>query len=70
MAIVIIAITGMLTTATTVSRGEMVSIITITPRTVRALLSIWVMVCCSDWATLSTSLVARDRMSPRDSVSK
>ena len=48
----------------------MTNIITSTPTTVSTEIISWLIVCCSVWATLSMSLVTRDRISPRDLESK
>ena len=62
---VITTVNGIVTRAITVSSGETRNIITITPTTVSSEFSIWLRVCCSDWATLSMSLVTRLSSSPR-----
>ena len=56
---------GMLTSATRASSGEMVNIITTTPTIVSEEVSIWPSVCCMLWATLSMSLVTLLSRSPR-----
>ena len=56
---------GMVTIATIASSGEIVIIMIITPTMVSADVSIWLIVCCRLWATLSMSLVTRLRRSPR-----
>ena len=56
--------------AITASTGETTNIITVTPITVSSDVSSWLSVCCSDWATLSMSLVTRLSSSPRVCRSK
>ena len=60
------AATGMATSEMRDSWREMVSIMTNTPRTVMRELSACDRVCWRVWATLSTSLVTRESMSPRE----
>ena len=61
---------GMVTSAIRARTGETTNIITVTPMTVRSEVSSWLSVCCSDWATLSMSLVTRLSSSPRVCRSK
>ena len=56
---------GTVTSATTVSIGEMVIIITTTPIRVSEETRIWLMVCWRLWERLSMSLVTRLSRSPR-----
>ena len=62
--------TGMVTRETTARIGESTNIITSTPSSMKMLVSTCDSVCCSDWATLSTSLVTRLSSSPRGWLSK
>ena len=62
--------TGMVINATIARTGEMTNIMTVTPTTVSNEVSSWLSVCCSDWATLSMSLVTRLSSSPRVCRSK
>ena len=61
---------GTVTRAMRASSGEIQNIIEITPITVSSEVSIWLIVCCSDWLTLSMSLVTRLSSSPRGCLSK
>ncbi len=61
---------GNVTTVSSVSSGEIVSIITSTASTVSSEVSSWLIVIDSDVAMLSTSLVTRLSTSPRCRVSK
>ena len=61
---------GTVTSATRASVGEIQNIIDSTPTTVSSDVSIWLIVCCSDWLTLSMSLVTRLSSSPRGCWSK
>src|SRR5216684_3889351 len=61
---------GTVTSMITASGGETTNIITRTPTTVSTDDSSWLIVCCSDMATLSMSLVTRLRSSPRGCRSK
>ena len=61
---------GTVTSATSASVGEIQNIIDITPMTVSSEVSIWLIVCWSDWLTLSMSLVTRLSSSPRGCWSK
>ena len=61
---------GTVAIATSARVGEIQTIIDSTPTTVSNEVSIWLIVCCSDWLTLSMSLVTRDSSSPRGWVSK
>ena len=70
MARVSSAASGTVTRAIRASSGEMTNIITRTPTTVSTEIISWLIVCCSVCATLSMSLVTRDRISPRDFESK
>ena len=70
MARVSSAASGTVTSAINASSGEMTNIITSTPTTVSTEIMSWLMVCCRVCATLSMSLVTRDRISPRDLESK
>ena len=60
------AATGRVTRATRESCTETVSIMAKTPATVMTELSAWERVCWSVWVMLSTSLVTRESMSPRE----
>ena len=57
--------TGIVTSATSASSGEMMNIMISTPTTVSSEVSIWLRVCCRLWAMLSMSLVTRLSRSPR-----
>ena len=57
--------TGTMVRATTASSGEIVNIITATPRISSTDDSIWLIVCWRLWARLSRSLVTRLSRSPR-----
>ena len=57
--------TGIVTSATSASSGEIVNIMTSTPMIVSVEVSIWLSVCWRLWATLSMSLVTRLSRSPR-----
>jgi hypothetical protein len=61
---------GTAATAISVSNGEMTSIITTTPMTVRTDVSSWLTVIDTEVAMLSTSLVTRLSNSPRCRESK
>ena len=61
---------GMATSATMASSGEMISIITSTPTTVSSEVSVWDSVCCSVCEMLSMSLVTRLSTSPRWCLSR
>lgn len=61
---------GTVATAIKASNGEIHSIITRMPRTVITDMTNWLSVCCKLCATLSMSLVTRERTSPRAWVSK
>ena len=56
---------GIVTSATSASSGEMMNIIMSTPTIVSTDVSSWLSVCCRLWATLSMSLVTRLSRSPR-----
>ncbi len=56
---------GMVTTATSASIGEIVNIMISTPTMVSVEVSSWLSVCCRLWARLSMSFVTRLSMSPR-----
>ena len=62
--------TGTVTSAISASSGEMTNIMVITPTMVSSEVSIWLRVCCIDWARLSMSLVTRLSISPRGCRSK
>ena len=57
--------TGIVTIATSDSRGEIVIIMIRTPTRVRVEVSSWLSVCCRLCARLSMSFVTRLNMSPR-----
>ncbi len=57
--------TGMEMMATSASNGEITTIITIVPTSVRSDVSSWLSVCWRLWAMLSMSLDTRLRRSPR-----
>ena len=61
---------GTVTRAISASSGETQNIIASTPTTVSTEVRSWLIVCCSDWARLSMSLVTRLRSSPRGCLSK
>ena len=61
---------GTVAIATSARVGEIQTIIDSTPTTVSSEVSIWLIVCCSDWLMLSMSLVTRDSSSPRGWLSK
>ena len=61
---------GTVTSATSASCQEIVNIMTTTKTTVSSDVSSWLIVCCSDWLTLSMSLVTRLSSSPRGCLSK
>ena len=62
--------TGTVTSAITASSGEIQNIMASTPTMVSSDVSSWLSVCCSVWAMLSVSLVARLSTSPRGCWSK
>ena len=57
---------GIVTTATSASSGEMMIIMISTPTMLKIDVSIWLRVCCRLCETLSMSLVTRLSRSPRD----
>ncbi len=61
---------GMVTSAMSASCQEIQNIIPSTPTSVRMAVMSWLSACWSVWPRLSMSLVTRERMSPRDSLSK
>ena len=63
-------VSGTETRATSASSGLIHIIIEITATTVSTEVSSWLIVCCSDWLTLSMSLVTRESSSPRGCLSK
>ena len=65
-----IIVTGTVTSATSASCQEIVNIMTTTKTTVSSEVRSWLIVCCSDWLTLSMSLVTRLSSSPRGCWSK
>ena len=62
--------TGTVTSAISASSGEIQNIIASTPTMVSSEVTSWLRVCCSVWAMLSMSLVARLSTSPRGCWSK
>ena len=62
--------TGTVTSAISASSGEIQNIMASTPTMVSSEVTIWLSVCCRDWARLSMSLVTRLRISPRGWRSK
>ncbi len=69
-ALVMANASGSVSRATSDSSGEMTSIMTSVPMTMRIEVSSWLMVCWNDWAMLSMSLVVRESTSPRSVRSK
>jgi hypothetical protein len=62
--------TGTVTSAMTANSGEIQNITASTPMMVSSEVTSWLNVCCSVWAMLSVSLVARESTSPRGCWSK
>ena len=63
-------ISGMDTRLSSVRPPEMVSIMTMTPTSMKTEKSIWPRTCCSDEVMLSTSLTVVDMIWPRGTRSK